>query len=130
MSLSLVEALKALDEEAEAKKAALRQQHRTEIVKKLADAKAVVADLEKEYEAATGKTVTGAKVARVRLSSEQLAALVVTVEGIIKAAKDGISMGDIVEKAGASPSAVRKAVKSIKGIKTTGSKATTLYHAK
>jgi len=130
MSLSLVEALKALDEEAEAKKAALRQQYKTEIVKKLADAKAVVADLEKQYEAATGKTVTGAKVARVRLSPDEIKALEAKVDGIIKAAKDGISMGDIVQKAGASASAVRKAVKSLKGIKTTGNKATTLYHTK
>ena len=130
MSLSLVEALKALDEEAETKKAALRQQYKTEIVKKLAAAKAVVADLEKQYEAATGKTVTGAKVARVRLSAEESAALVVKVEGIVKAATNGISMGEIVEKAGASESAVRKAVKNAKGIKSTGSKASTKYFAK
>jgi len=39
-------------------------------------------------------------------------------------------MGEIVEQAGASESAVRKAVKSAKGIKATGSKATTKYFAK
>ena len=130
MSLSAIDKIKAIEEEAAQKIEALKQEAKTEIVKKLSDAKAAVAALEKEYEELTGKTVTGAKAARVRLSPEQSAALVTTVEAIIKAAKDGISMGDVVEQAGASPSAVRKAVKSIKGIKTTGNKATTLYHAK
>jgi len=130
MSLSALDKIKAIEEEAAQKIEALKQEAKTEIVKKLADAKAVVAALEKEYEELTGKTVTGAKAARVRLSPDQIAALEAKVESIIKNAKDGISMGDVVEKAGASPSAVRKAVKSLKGIKTTGSKATTLYHAK
>jgi len=127
---SALDKIKAIEEEAANKIEALKQEAKTEIVKKLSEAKAVVAALEKEYEELTGKTVTGAKAARVRLSPEKIKALESKVEGIIKAAKEGISMGDVVEKAGASASAVRKAVKSLKGIKTTGSKATTLYHAK
>ena len=130
MSLSALDKIKAIEEKAAQEIAALKAEAVSEVVKKLSDAKAAVVALEKEYEELTGKTVTGAKAARVRLSPDQIAALVVKVESIIKAAKDGISMGDVVEKACASASAVRKAVKSIKGIKTTGTKATTLYHAK
>jgi len=129
MSLSALDKIKAIEEKAAKEIAALKAEAVSEVVKKLSEAKAVVAALEKEYEELTGKTVTGEKAPRVRLSPEQIAALVVKVESIIKAA-DGISMGDVVEKAGASASAVRKAVKSLKGIKTTGTKATTLYHAK
>jgi hypothetical protein len=130
MSLAALDKIKAIEEEAAKKIEALKQEAKTEIVKKLAEAKDVVAALEKEYEELTGKTVTGAKSTRIRLSPEQSAALVVKVESIIKSASNGISMGDVVEKAGASASAVRKAVKSLKGIKMTGTKATTLYHAK
>ena len=129
MSLSALDKIKAIEEKAAKEIAALKAEAVSEVVKKLSEAKAVVAALEKEYEELTGKTVTGEKAPRVRLSPEQIAALVVKVESIIKAA-DGISMGDVVEKAGASASAVRKAVKRLKGIKTTGTKATTLYHAK
>ena len=129
MSLSALDKIKAIEEKAAQEIAALKAEAVSEVVKKLSEAKAVVAALEKEYEELTGKTVTGEKAPRVRLSPEQIAALVVKVESIIKAA-DGISMGDVVEKAGASASAVRKAVKSLKGIRTTGTKATTLYHAK
>jgi len=131
MSQSALDKIKAIEEEAAKKIAALKQEAVSEIAKKLSEAKAVVAAIQKEYQELTGKTVTGAKVSRVRLSPEQSKALVVTVEGIVKAAgKDGISMGDIAEKAGASDSAVRKAVKSAKGIKTTGNKASTRYFAK
>ena len=130
MSLSALEKIKAIEEEAAKKIEALKQEAKTEIVKKLSEAKEALAALEKEYEELTGKTVTGAKAARVRLSPDQIKALEAKVEGIIKSATNGISMGDVVEKAGASASAVRKAVKSVKGIKTTGSKATTMYFAK
>ena len=129
MSLSALDKIKAIEEEAAQKIEALKQEAKTEIVKKLSDAKAAVAALEKEYEELTGKTVTGAKAARVRLSPEQINALEAKVEGIIKAA-NGISMGEIVEKAGASESAVRKAVKNVKGIKSTGNKASTKYFTK
>ena len=130
MSLSALDKIKAIEEKAAKEIAALKAEAVSEVVKKLSEAKAVVAALENEYEELTGKTVTGVKSPRVRLNPDQIAALAVKVEGIIKTAKDGISMGDVVEKAGASASAVRKAVKSLKGIKTTGTKATTLYHAK
>ena len=130
MSQSALDKIKAIEENAAKQIAALKAEAVSEIVKKISETKALLADFQKEYEELTGKTVTGAKAARVRLSPEESKALVTTVEGIIKAASNGISMGDIVEKAGASASAVRKAVKSAKGIKTAGSKATTMYHAK
>ena len=75
MSLSALDKIKAIEEEAAQKIEALKQEAKTEIVKKLSDAKAAVAALEKEYEELTGKTVTGAKAARVRLSPEQINAL-------------------------------------------------------
>ena len=130
MSLSALDKIKAIEEKAAQDIAALKAEAVSDIVRKISETKALLADYQREYEELTGKTVTGAKAPRVRLSPEQSAALVTKVESIIKAAKEGIGMSDIVEKAGASASAVRKAVKSIKGIKTTGSKATTLYHAK
>jgi hypothetical protein len=130
MSLSALDKIKEIEENAATQIASLKAQALSEIVKKLAEAKTAVAALEKEYEELTGKTVTGAKAPRVRLSAEESAALVVKVGEIVKSAKDGISMGEIVEKAGASESAVRKAVKSAKGIVSTGSKATTKYFAR
>jgi hypothetical protein len=127
---SALEIIQEIQDRANKEIAALKAEAVSEIVKKISETKALLADYQKEYEELTGKTVTGEKAPRVRLSTEQSKALVATVEGIIKAAHNGISMGDVVEKAGASASAVRKAVKSLKGIKTTGTKATTLYHAK
>jgi len=49
---------------------------------------------------------------------------------IIKASKDGISMGDIVKQAGEAVSAVREAVHQVQGLKKTGNKASTLYLVK
>ena len=129
MSQSVLDKIKEIKEKAAKDVAALTAEGVSELAKKISDTKALLADYQKQYEDLTGKTVTGAKAARVRLSPEQIKALEARVDGIIKAA-DGISMGDLVEKAGASASAVRKAVKSLKGIKTTGSKATTKYFAK
>jgi|GEM_PF-6805318 len=130
MSQSALDKIKAIEENAVKEIAALKAEAVSEVVKKISETKTLLANYQKEYEELTGKTVTGAKAARVRLSPEQSAALVTTVEAIIKSASGGISMGDIVGKAGASASAVRRAVKTLKTIKTSGSKATTLYHVK
>jgi hypothetical protein len=127
---SALEIIQEIQDRANKEIAAIKAEAVSEVVKNISETKTLLADYQKQYESLTGKTVTGEKAPRVRLSPDQIAALVVKVESIIKAAKDGISMGDIVQKAGASASAVRKAVKSLKGIKTTGNKATTLYHAK
>jgi len=129
MSLSALDKIKAIEEEAAKKIADLKQEAASDLVKKISETKTLLADYQKQYEDLTGKPATGAKAARVRLSPDQIKALESKVEGIIKAA-DGISMGEIVEQAGASESAVRKAVKSLKGITTKGSKATTKYFAK
>lgn len=99
-------------------------------VKRLSEAKDLVADLENQYAELTGKTVKGEKAKRIRLSSEQKAALAIRVGEIVKSAKDGISMGNIVKRAGAPDAAVRQAVKLSKDITKTGEKASTLYFAK
>jgi len=130
MSLSALDKIKELKEKTAKDIAALTAEGVSELTKKISETKTILADYQRQYEELTGKPATGAKVARVRLSAEESAALVVKVEGIIKGAHNGISMGDIVETADASISAVRKAVKSAKGIKTAGSKATTMYFAK
>jgi hypothetical protein len=57
-------------------------------------------------------------------------ALVIRVGEIIQASKDGISIGDIVKRAGEAVSAVREAVHQVKGLKKTGNKASTLYLVK
>jgi hypothetical protein len=132
MAISALEKIQAIQQKADEEIAKLKAEAISDLAKKLAEAKAVVADLTEQYEELTGKTLKGEKAegTRKRLSKEEKAALVVTVGEIIKGAKDGISMGDIVEKAGESVSAVRAAVKEVKGIKTTGNKASTLYFAK
>lgn len=96
----------------------------------VSEAKTAVADLERQYEELTGKTVRGEAAPRKRLSKEQKEALVITVGEIIKASKDGISMGDIVKQAGETVSAVREAVHQVQGLKKTGNKASTLYLVK
>ena len=102
----------------------------SDVVKKLSEAKSAVADLERQYEELTGKTVRGEKVSRKRLSKEQKDALVIRVGEIIQASKDGISMGDIVKRADEVVSAVREAVHQVKGLRKTGNKASTLYLVK
>ena len=127
MLASALEKIQAIQDRAHKEIEALKAEALSDIVKKLSEAKSVVADLERQYENLTGKTVRGEKVARKRLSKEQKEALVITVGNIIQASKDGISMGDIVKRAGEPVSAVREAVQQVKGLKKTGSKATTLY---
>ena len=102
----------------------------SDVVKKLSEAKSAVADLERQYEELTGKTVRGEQAPRKRLSKQQKAALVIRVGEIIQASKDGINMGDIVKQAGEAVSAVRDAVQQVQGLKKTGNKSTTLYLVK
>ncbi len=130
MSASALEKIKAIEEEAAKKIEALKQEAKTEIAKKLSEAKSAVAELERQYEALTGKTVKGEAVPRRRLSKDQKEALVITVGEIIKASKDEISMSDIVKHAGEPVSAVREAVHQVPGLKKTGNKASTLYFVK
>ncbi len=129
MSQSALEKIKSIEENAAKQIAALKSEAVSEIAKKLSEAKDVVAALQKEYEELTGKTVTGEKAApgtRKRLSAADKTALVDRCADIIKSA-DGISMGDIVDKAGESVSAVRDAVSKVPGLRKTGNKASTLY---
>ncbi|MEI6071186.1 MAG: hypothetical protein WCS31_05305 [Verrucomicrobiae bacterium] len=132
MAASAIEKIQAIQDRANREIEALKSEAVSDVVKRLSEAKSAVADLERQYEELTGKTVRGEKAAvgRKRLSKEQKEALVITVGEIIKSANGGISMGDIVKRAGEAVSAVREAVHQVKGIKTTGSKATTLYLVK
>ena len=92
----------------------------------------LLADLQRQYEELTGKTVKGEKseLSRKRLTKEEKSALVILVTEIIKSAKDGISMGSIVKRTGESASAVRDSVSQVPGVTKTGNKASTLYFAK
>ena len=130
MLSSALEIIQAIQDRANKEIESLKAEALSDVVKKLSAAKSAVADLERQYEELTGKTVRGEKVARKRLSNEQKASLVIRVGEIIQVSKDGISMGDIVKQAGEPVSAVRVAVHQVKGLKRTGSKATTLYFVK
>lgn len=132
MAQTALEKIAAIEAEAKTKIDALKAEATTELAKRIAGVKSELATLEAEYASLTGKTMKGEKAGgtRRRLSAEEKAALVATVSAIIKGAKEGIKMGDIVKQAGESDSAVRDAVKQVKGIKTTGNKASTLYFAK
>ena len=122
----------AIEAEAKAKIDALKTEAQSELVKKMAAVKSELAALQAEYEALTGKPAKEGKAggSRKRLSAEEQAALVLTVTEIIKKAHEGVSMGEIVKQAGESVSAVREAVKAVKGVKKSGAKASTLYFAK
>ena len=131
MALPALEKIQAIQERASKEIEALKTEAVSEIAKKLSEAKSVVADLERQYEELTGKTVKGEKAegTRKRLSKEQKTALVATITEIIKSAKDGISMGSIVRQTGESASAVRDSVSQVHGLRKTGNKASTLYFA-
>lgn len=129
MSSSALQKIQEIQAKAENEIAALKSEAITDLAKRLSEAKEAVADLQRQYEELTGKTVTGEKAAsgtRKRLSAADKNALVDRCADIIKSA-DGISMGDIVAKAGESLSAVRDAVSKVPGLRKTGNKATTLY---
>jgi len=130
--MNALEKIQAIQDRANKEIEALKADAVSELVKKMATVKSELAALQAEYETLTGKPAKEGKAggSRKRLSVDDKAALVLTVAEIIKAAKDGISMGDIVKQAGESASAVREAVKQVKGMKTTGNKASTLYHSK
>src|SRR5674476_10121 len=88
---SSLEIIQEIQDRANKEIAALKTEAVSDLVKKISETKTLLADYQKQYEELTGKTVTGEKAPRVRLSPEQSKALVVTVEAIIKNAKDGIS---------------------------------------
>jgi len=128
--MSALEKIQAIQNRANREIESLKSEAVSDVVKRLSEAKSVVADLERQYEELTGKTVRGEQAPRKRLSKEQKAALVIRVGEIIQASKDGISMADIVKRAGEPVSAVREAVHQVQGLKKTGNKASTLYLVK
>lgn len=134
MATTALEKIQAIQAKAEEEIAKLKAEAVSELAKKISEAKAVLSALEYEYEALTGKTLKGDKAGgegkRVRLTNDEKEALKVTVAEILKAATDGIKFGDIASQAGAPVSAIRNTLKEIKGIKTTGKKAGTLYFLK
>ncbi len=132
MSITALEKIAAIEADAKNKIEALKQEAVTELVKRIAAAKSELAQLESEYAALTGKTLTGEKAtfSRKRLSTSEKAALVETVTGIIKASKEPLSFGDIASRTGESASAVRDAIKQVPGLKVTGVKASTRYALK
>lgn len=132
MSITALEKIAAIEADAKNKIEALKQEAVTELVKRIAAAKSELAQLESEYAALTGKTLTGEKAtfSRKRLSTSEKVALVETVTGIIKASKEPLSFGDIASRTGESASAVRDAIKQVPGLKVTGVKASTRYALK
>ena len=131
MSIPALEKIQAIQDKANKEIELVKSEAISEIAKKLSEAKSVVADLQRQYEELTGKTVSGDKVlsVRKRLSSSEKTALASKVLEIIKSAKDGISMGSIVRQTGESASAVRDSVSQVHGLRKTGNKASTLYFA-
>jgi len=129
---SALEKIAAIESEAKSRIDALKSEAISELVKKISALKSDLAVLESEYAGLTGRNLKGEKAdgARKRLSPDEKSTLVLTVTEIIKAAPNGISMRDIVSAAGESVSSVRDAVKQVKGLKKSGSKATTIYTLK
>lgn len=130
MSQSALEKIKAIEEEAQKKIAALKSEAVSEIVRKIADAKETLAALEIEYASLTGKDLKGEPAGgkRRRLSADEKAALAENVKSTLGGAKSGLKLGDIVENLGHSPSAIRDAIASLgKAVTKTGNKASTRY---
>lgn len=132
MSQTALDQIKQIQDEADKKIAALKAKAVSEVVQKIASAKAVLSALEEEYKSLTGKDLKGEKVQgkRRRLSAEEKAGLVETVRAILKGNKEGTKISAIVSQTGEPVSAVRIALASIKEIRTTGNKASTLYFLK
>lgn len=132
MSQTALDQIKAIQEKAEQEIATLKAKAISELVQRIAATKETLASLEEEYKALTGKDLKGASTSgqRTRLTSDEKAALVESVTGILKNHKDGVKISAIVEQTGKPVSAVRKALSSIKEVKTTGNKASTLYFIK
>ena len=130
--MNALEKLAELERKHKEAVASIKGEAITELAKKRASLKAELDALDAEYEALTGKKVTGAKAggSRKRHTAEEKSALVLTVAEIIKKAHEGVSMSEIVNQTGASASAVRGAVKAVKGIKMMGDKRSALYFAK
>ncbi len=135
---SIQDQIEKIKAEAESRILALKQEVTSEIVKRLSEAKdrlkaaqAEVEALSKDYEIATGKTITGEKagIVRRRLSSDEKAKLAESVAATIKSHKEGIKLGAVAKaNPGYSPGAIREAVKSLgKSVQTTGNRASTLY---
>ena len=138
--ISIQDKIKQIQDDAEAKILALKQEAASGIAKKLSEAKdrlkaaeLEVKQLQDEYALATGKTVKGEKVGgtRRRLKPEEKAALAEAVKATLKSFKDGAKLSDLVSASGESPSAVRESLKSLgKNVSKTGNKASTRYFAK
>jgi hypothetical protein len=129
MSLSALEKIQAIQDKANKEIEALKAEAVSDLARKIAAVKGELSALQAEYETLTGKPAKEGKT-RKRLSAEEKAALVATVTDFIKAAKEGISFGEVAKHAGESDSAVRAAIKSAKGIKSVGSRAATKYFIK
>jgi len=131
MVSTALEKIAAIQEDAKQKIEALRSEAVSDIAKRLSVAKDLVRELQGQYESITGKTTRGERVSgtRKRLSLEQKRSLSEACAEFIKSKPNGVSMGDIVRQTGESPSAVRDAVKQVQGLRVTGNKASTLYHA-
>lgn len=132
MSLSALEKIKAIEQKAKEEISKLRAEAVSELARQLAEAKARVRELEAQYEAVTGKNVRGEAVesaapSRRRMSQEEKAALLAQIREILKSNRTGTKMGDLLSQTGAPVSAVRNALAQIKELKTTGTKASTLY---
>ncbi len=120
MSQSIHDQITRIQQEAENRIQALKQQAASSIAKALYEAKenlkkaqAEVERLAQEYADATGKTIRGEKVVattRRRLSAEDKAALKKSVLDLIRANGEGAKLGLLVSETGESASNVRKAL--------------------
>lgn len=141
MSQDILAEIKKIEAEAAARIQALKEKAASGIAKALAEAKDRLKEAQKEvdrlaaeYAAATGKTIKGEKVegrkTRVRLSADDKAKLAEQVKETLKSA-NGAKLKDLREAhPGFSDTNLREAIKSIKGIKTTGNRASMVYFVK
>lgn len=128
-----LEKINEIQERANAEILQLRREAVSEVVKKISETKATLAELEAQYIALTGKDLRGESAAapeakrRTRMSPDDKATLVDSIKGLLKGKKTGVPMRDILSQTGVSVGQARAALAEIKEIRTTGNKASTLY---
>jgi vacuolar-type H+-ATPase subunit H len=127
MANTALDRIKQIEEKAKAEIEALKSEAISDVAHRLNAAKKLVADLEREYEALTGKTVRGEKVTRSRMTRKEKLAATEQIAQFIRSSKAPVSMADISETVGLAAAQVRGILKTIKGLKTTGNRAGTRY---
>ncbi len=124
---STLEKLQQLEAQFAAQRAALLGEAEKELLAKIKEARAVVADLEAQLAALKGDVAPAkARATRTRLTAEGFQTVQKKVQEILKANPHGVKMGELVAAVQVSANILRKALKSLKA-KSEGEKRSTIY---